>query len=157
MNSQFERMKKISTLLDSQFEGPFGLKFGLDPLIGLIPVLGDGLTSLASFYLVIEAYYLGCGPAILLRMTFNILLEDLIKIIPGLGIIFDFYWKSNLKNLALIEGCVQNPRATQRSSMALLVVLSLTFFLFFALFIYASAALVIWLVKLFQNETTSYF
>ena len=91
------------------------------------------------------------------RMTFNILLEDFIKIIPGLGIVFDFYWKSNLKNLALIEGYVQNPRATQRSSLALLVTLGLAFFLFFALFIFASAALAIWLIKLFQNETTSYF
>ncbi len=145
--SQLNRIKKISTLLDSQFDGPMGIKFGLDPLVGLIPVVGDGVTTLISFYLVIEAYYLGCSPAILLRMTFNIFLEDAIKVIPLVGQVFDFYWKSNLKNLKLIEDYFEKPRETQQRSKIFLAVLITLFVVVFLSLAMASVALVVWLLS----------
>ncbi len=144
---QLERIKKISTILDSQFEGPFGFRFGLDPIVGLIPVVGDGVTTLISFYLVIEAYYLGCSPAILMRMIFNIFLEDAIKVFPFVGQVFDFYWKSNQKNLKLIESYFDQPHETIQRSKVFLIVLITSFIIVFISLAAASVAFLIWLMS----------
>ncbi len=148
---QLERVKKISTLLDSQFEGPFGIKFGLDPIVGLVPVVGDALTSLASFYVVIESYYMGCSSAVLLRMAFNIFLEDFIKIVPGVGVIFDFYWKSNLKNISLLEKALADPAGTKKSSTSFLIFLCFLFLGAFVLIFFISIAVLVWLAGLLSK------
>ncbi len=129
MNDRVQRLKKLARLLDSQFEGPFGIRFGLDPLIGLIPGFGDILTSLISFFIVIEAYNLGSSPSLLMRMIFNILIEDFIKVVPLLGQFFDFYWKSNLKNIDLIERHIQSPERTKKTSVLFLALLGIAFIL----------------------------
>ncbi len=126
MRSNLQRLQKLSVLLDSQFTGPYGLKFGLDPVVGLIPVIGDAVTSFTSFYIVYEAYRMGCGFSILFRMAFNIFLEDLVKVIPLFGQIFDFYWKSNLKNIHLLEKFIDHPQLTRRNSTWLVFILGLT-------------------------------
>lgn len=149
MSQRLERLKKISRLMDSQFEGPLGWKFGLDPLIGLIPFLGDALTSLISFYIVAEAYAMGCGFSVLLRMLFHIILEGLIKAIPGLGLLFDFYWKSNLKNIELLERHVQSPQQTQRSSLFFLVAIGFIFLASMVAVLSLSIWFLAWLVQLF--------
>lgn len=96
------------------------MKFGFDPIIGLIPVVGDILTSVVSFGVVFEAYRTGCGISVLLRMLFNIFLEDAIKVIPVFGQMFDFYWKSNIRNVLLLENYLEKPKQTQRHSFLLL-------------------------------------
>lgn len=147
MNNRVERLRKISRLLDSQFEGPFGFRFGLDPLIGLIPVLGDALTSLISFYIVLESYQLGCSPAVLARMVLHIFLEDLVKVVPGVGQIFDFFWKSNLKNIDLLEKYMKEPQKTRRHSVLLLGVLIMSFLLVMTAVLVATVLLVAWIVR----------
>jgi hypothetical protein len=142
MKDRIQRLQKFARLLDSQFEGPFGIKFGLDPLIGLIPGFGDIFTSIVSFFIVVEAYYMGCSPAVLMRMVFNIFLEDFIKVVPILGQLFDFYWKSNLKNMALLEKHLQSPVETRRASIVFFALLGLSFILAMTL----SLALVIWTI-----------
>lgn len=129
MKDRVQRLQKLARFLDSQFEGPFGIKFGLDPLIGLIPGFGDIFTSVLSFFIVIEAYNMGCSPAVLVRMIFNILLEDFIKVVPILGQFFDFYWKSNLKNIELIEKHIQAPAKIKKASVVYLGLLGLCFIL----------------------------
>lgn len=109
-------VKWLAQLLDSQFTGPWGIKFGLDAIIGLVPVFGDAFTSLFSFYIIVQAARSGCSPVVLIRMALNVLLEDFIGVLPVIGNIFDFYWKSNNKNVDLFERYHHSPEATTRHS-----------------------------------------
>ncbi len=95
-----------------------GTKFGLDGLIGLIPGIGDIITTSISIYIIAQAAALGVGSATLIRMALNVVIENLIDMIPILGNIFDFYWKSNSKNMLLIEKHLAQPaRETIKSRM----------------------------------------
>lgn len=127
-----KHLKSIATILDSQFEGPFKIRFGLDGILGLIPGLGDFITTCASLYILINAAKLGCGPATLIRMGFNIAVENILDMIPLFGNLFDFYWKSNLKNVALLERHLANPKKETRNSriLVIMILLSLTLILF---------------------------
>lgn len=125
-------LKNLSSTLDSKFEGPFGIKFGLDALIGLIPVVGDFVTSALSLYIIAQAASLGAGPSTLIRMAINILVENLFDMLPFLGNIFDFYWKANNKNLRLLESHLANPtRETIKSRM----IVALIFFILIVILI----------------------
>ena len=94
----------LSHYLDGLFRIPgTGWRFGLDSLIGLIPNVGDTLTSFASFYILFAGVRYGVPKITLLRMAFNIGLDYVVGSIPFLGDIFDFFWKSNKQNMDLIR------------------------------------------------------
>jgi C4-dicarboxylate transporter len=99
-----ERLRTIARLLDARFGIPgTGLRFGLDSLLGLVPGLGDAATALVSLYIVAEAHRLGVRPVTLARMGWNVALDLGLGAVPVLGDLFDFFWKSNLRNIALLE------------------------------------------------------
>ncbi len=99
-----EGLETLSTYLDGLFRVPgTGWKFGLDSLIGLVPNVGDTLTSVASFYILIAGVRYGVPKITLLRMAFNIGLDYLVGTIPFIGDAFDFFWKSNKQNMDLIR------------------------------------------------------
>ncbi|MFT3742887.1 MAG: DUF4112 domain-containing protein [Pyrinomonadaceae bacterium] len=94
----------LSYYLDGLFKVPgVGWRFGLDALIGLIPNVGDTLTSLASFYILFAGVRYGVPKITLLRMAFNIGLDYLVGTIPFIGDAFDFVWKANKQNMDLIR------------------------------------------------------
>lgn len=94
----------LSRYLDRLFRVPgTGWRFGLDAIIGLIPNVGDTLTSLASYYILFAGVRYGVPKITLLRMAFNIGLDYLVGSIPFIGDAFDFFWKSNQKNMDLIR------------------------------------------------------
>ncbi len=80
-----------------------GWRFGLDALIGLIPNVGDTVTSLASFYILVAGVRYGVPKITLLRMAFNIGLDYVVGAIPFIGDAFDFFWKANKQNMDLIR------------------------------------------------------
>lgn len=99
-----ESLESLSKYLDDWIKIPVvGWRFGLDALIGLIPNVGDSVTSLASFYILIAGVRYGVPKITLLRMAFNIGLDYLVGIIPFVGDAFDLFWKSNKKNMDLIR------------------------------------------------------
>lgn len=119
-NPKMSHLRKLSVLLDSQFIGPFGFRFGIDGLIGLIPFVGDFASTIISFYIIFQAAMMGCSPSVILRMGLNVLFDNLLDAFPGLGIFFDFFWKSNNKNIQIIEQHLVSPRtATVRSRLTL--------------------------------------
>jgi hypothetical protein len=105
--SQVEIEKGLDDLafyLDDLFRIPgIGWRFGLDAIIGLVPNVGDTLTSLASFYILFAGVRYGVPKITLLRMAFNIAIDYLIGSIPVIGDAFDFVWKSNKMNMNLIR------------------------------------------------------
>ena len=83
---------------------------GLDAIIGFFfPGLGDAATGLASLALVVLAFHMRVPKVVLARMIFNILIDTLVGSIPILGDAFDVFWRSNRKNLELIQRYDQNP------------------------------------------------
>jgi hypothetical protein len=105
-------LDRLSHLLDGLFRIPgTGWRFGLDALVGLIPGVGDTVTSLASFYILAAGVRYRVPKVTLLRMGVNIGIDYLVGIIPVVGDLFDFAWKSNEMNMELIR-----KRATVRSA-----------------------------------------
>ena len=97
-------LDKLAHYLDGLFRVPgTGWRFGLDALIGLVPNVGDTLTSFASFYILVAGVRYGVPKITLLRMAFNIGLDYLVGTIPIIGDAFDFVWKSNKQNMDLIR------------------------------------------------------
>lgn len=76
---------------------------GLDPLIGLIPGLGDLIGAGVAIWVVAEAARLGASGFVLFRMGLNIAIDTLGGAIPVAGDVFDALWKANLKNVRLLE------------------------------------------------------
>lgn len=99
-----DSLESLSRYLDDLIPIPVvGWRFGLDSIIGLIPNVGDGLTSLASFYILIAGVRYGVPKITLLRMAFNIGLDYAVGAIPFVGDAFDFFWKANRQNMELIR------------------------------------------------------
>lgn len=122
MRKNLQHLRSLGNLLDTKFQGPFGTRFGIDGLLGLIPG-GDLVTSALSVYIIAQAAAMGVSTSILIRMAMNVLLENLIDLIPLLGNFFDFYWKANTRNLELIENHMANPvRETIKSRMVVALI-----------------------------------
>jgi hypothetical protein len=99
-----EGLDNLSHYLDGLFRVPGTTwRFGLDSLVGLIPNVGDTLTSVASFYILIAGVRYGVPKITLLRMAFNIGLDYVVGAIPFVGDAFDFVWKANKQNMDLIR------------------------------------------------------
>ena len=97
-------LESLSKYLDDWVKIPVvGWRFGLDALVGLIPNVGDTVTSLASFYILVAGVRYGVPKITLLRMAFNIGLDYVVGAIPFLGDAFDFIWKANKQNMDLIR------------------------------------------------------
>jgi hypothetical protein len=97
-------LRKWSVLLDSAFRVPgTNLTFGLDPILGLIPWLGDLTTPLFAGLLLVHAVRMRIPRVVQLRMVINAAIDLLIGIVPVVGDLFDFGWKANVMNLGLLE------------------------------------------------------
>jgi hypothetical protein len=118
---EVQRIEKIAVLLDSKYTAPFGFRIGWDGILGLIPGFGEFITTLISGYLILRAAMLGVSTNVLLRMGLNVLIDDLIGIIPLFGWIGDFAWKANLKNTKLVREHFTDPARTQKRSTLILV------------------------------------
>jgi hypothetical protein len=120
-DSPLARVRALSRALDSAFQVP-GTRFriGLDPLLGLIPGVGDVAGGALSAYIVLEAARLGAPRPVVLRMLGNVLLDSLFGSVPVLGDLFDATWKANARNVALLERHVAAPEPTRRSSKVFL-------------------------------------
>ena len=94
----------MAELLDSAFVVPgTNYRIGLDPIIGLIPIVGDLASPIFTIALLWQAHDLGIPKVVQLRMIFNAAIDALVGSIPVAGDLFDFAWKSNQWNLALLE------------------------------------------------------
>ncbi len=98
----FKKARFFARLLDSQFE-LFGIRFGVDPVVNLIPWLGDVIGVLLSLYILNIAREMGVSRVDLAHMVANIILDFLVGFIPFLGVIFDVFYKANIRNLAILE------------------------------------------------------
>ena len=102
------RIRKWSRLMDTAFRIPgTPFRIGWDPIIGLLPGVGDLIDTAFSAYLLFLASQFGLPKNVLGWMVFNIGLEAIVGSIPLIGDVFDAFYKSNIRNLALLEKHLQ--------------------------------------------------
>jgi hypothetical protein len=93
-----------------------GYRMGVDGLLGmLVPVLGDATTAAAALSLFWLAVQRGVPRIVLARMALNVGLDALLGSVPIVGDLFDFVWKANRKNLALIQRATSRPQHKPRA------------------------------------------
>ncbi len=103
-SAALRRFEKIAAVMDSSVPiGVGGFKIGIDPILGLIPVIGDLAGFTISAYTVLLAARAGAKRATLVRMMINLGLETVIGAVPLLGDLFDFTFKANQRNLELLK------------------------------------------------------
>lgn len=119
---QLRQVRRLSTLLDDSIELPGGYTIGLDPLIGILPVVGDLSSSAVSVYIVMEAVYLGVPRATVARMLGNVAVDTVVGSVPLVGPVFDAVFKANARNVALLEARLDDPAAASTDRRVLWVV-----------------------------------
>jgi hypothetical protein len=98
------RVRVLARLLDNAITIPgTRWKIGLDPVIGLIPGIGDMVGAVLSGYIVLEAVRAEVPTFTLARMLVNVGIDTLLGAVPAVGDVFDAAWKSNMMNVALLE------------------------------------------------------
>lgn len=102
MERKIKTAKFLAKLLDNQFEVG-GVKFGLDPILDVVPYVGDIAGALLSLYILNIAREAGASKIDMLKMIGNIVIDFILGFIPLLGVIFDVIYKANVKNVAILE------------------------------------------------------
>lgn len=140
---KLKSVKRIARLLDEEFEIG-GFKFGLDPILGMLPVAGDVGSYVISVALILTMLKHGVSGKVVAKMLGNVTLDALIGTIPLFGWIFDFTYKANKRNMMLLEGHYvmgKNKGSATPYIVAVLVVLVIVL----ALIIYLTVNIFQWL------------
>jgi hypothetical protein len=140
-----ERLRLLSKLFDQAFTVPgTRWRFGIDALFGLVPGLGDIAGGLVAVYALRVARNLRAPPEVQLHMLTNIALDSLIGMVPILGDLFDFAFKAQTRNLALLDRWMQSPDRQARRSRRGLIVIPVAIVIVFA----TLTALGIWMLAI---------
>jgi hypothetical protein len=147
-------LRALTQLFDQAFAVP-GTKwrFGLDALFGLVPGLGDIAGALVAVYAMQVARQLNAPPAVRLHMLSNIALDALIGIVPIVGDLFDFAFKAQTRNLALLDAYLATPhKAARRSRRGMFLIALATIIVFATL-----SALGLWMLYILFRWLGSLF
>ncbi|MCA9501201.1 MAG: DUF4112 domain-containing protein, partial [Nitrospira sp.] len=105
--------KYLAEILDRRFTIPgTSIRIGLDPIIGLIPYVGDAIVSFAGAFILVVAAQSQLPKIVLIRMSLNIAINGMIGAIPILGDLFSVWFKSNVRNFDLLERFAVGDRRT---------------------------------------------
>ena len=103
-HTTLQTVEEISRFLDSRFEIPgTKIRFGLDPILSMIPVLGDFLTYLISAALIYTMHNHGASRKVVIKMLMNSTLDAVVGTIPVVGTVFDVFYRSNDRNVKLLK------------------------------------------------------
>jgi hypothetical protein len=107
---RLRHLRRFAHWMDDGIRLPgIALRVGLDPIIGLVPGVGDAAGAILALWILVEAARLRASRATLVRIFYNIAVDALGGATPLLGDIFDVVWKANLRNVALLERHLADP------------------------------------------------
>jgi uncharacterized protein DUF4112 len=102
--ARIERLDRLSRLLDTAILIPgTGIRFGADAVIGLMPGIGDAVTTALSAWIVYEAHRLGAPRHLIMRMIANVAVDGLLGAVPLAGDVFDVLFRANRRNMRLLR------------------------------------------------------
>jgi hypothetical protein len=117
-----QRIGSVANLLDDLVPVPgTGSRVGLDPVLGLVPFLGDVVSGVMSAWIVAEAARFGVPGIVIVRMLINAGVDFAIGLVPFLGDLVDFGFKGNRRNLELFHRHALDPGADTTGSKALVI------------------------------------
>lgn len=139
----------LAELLDRRFTIPgTSIRIGLDPILGLVPGVGDLLANLTGSAIMFIAAQFNIPKVVLLRMGLNIAVNALIGAIPIFGDIFSIWFRSNIKNVQLLERYAGGPRRRSTAADWSFVIALIAGLL---IIIFGILAGVVWLVSRLAN------
>ena len=101
---RFARIEALSKLLDVAFVVPgTKIRYGIDGLIGLVPIFGDILTTAISLWIVREARALGAPKYLVARMLGNVAVDGVVGLVPFAGDAFDVMFRANMRNMRMLK------------------------------------------------------
>jgi hypothetical protein len=101
---RLEGLRKLQYLLDQAFRVPgTNMRFGWDPIVGLVPWAGDLITALLSCAIIVQAHHMRIPRVVQLRMLLNVAIDVVVGVVPVIGDVADAFWKSNTRNFVLLE------------------------------------------------------
>jgi uncharacterized membrane protein len=143
-----EQLRTITLLSDQAFRVPgTRWRFGLDALIGLVPGLGDIVGAVIAMFAMNVARNLNAPPVVQMHLLSNIALDALVGIVPILGDLFDFAFKAQTRNLALLDAWVASPARTARRSRRGLLLMPIAIITVFA----TLTALGVWMLVILAH------
>lgn len=143
------RLQRLARLLDSRFRIPvLGVRFGLDPILGLVPGLGDAVAFGFGAWIIAEGARMGAPRPLLARMLANSVLDLVAGAVPVAGSLADFVLRANLRNVRLLEQWLGAPHETARRSSRFLLWLGLGLAALVVATLAAGVALLLLLVRL---------
>jgi len=146
--ARLELARLVAFFLDDFFTlGNTKFKFGLDPLLGLVPGLGDLSGALASALMLITAASQGIPKIVQLRMALNVLINTMFGMLPIVGDAFSFYYKSNRRNYQLLLKHAEQSRTSTKGDWIWVGALLTVLFAAISAALYTSLSLIIWLVQ----------
>ena len=102
------RIARVAALLDSRFLVPvIGVRVGWDSILGVIPGIGDAVTTVPAGWMIWQGYQMGARKRTLARMGLNAGIDLIVGGVPIIGDLFDVAFKSHKKNLALLQSDMQ--------------------------------------------------
>jgi hypothetical protein len=105
------RLDALATLLDVAFILPgTNIRYGIDGIIGLIPVVGDIITTAISLWIVREARALGAPWHVTMRMLGNVALDGVVGAVPVVGDAFDVMFRANIRNMRMLRRWLDRQR-----------------------------------------------
>ncbi len=145
-----EGVRRLAWILDELIRIPgTNMRVGLDAVIGLIPGGGDLAGGALSAYTIVAAHRLGAGPAVILRMGMNIVIDMIVGTVPLLGDLFDAGWKANTRNVALLDRYSSSPQPVRKSSRVVVFIVLAVLVAMLAATAYLSIRLFGWLLRQF--------
>ena len=145
-------VERVAHLMDSQFRLPgTRFRFGLDPLLGLVPIVGDLSSTAVSVALLLTMLRHGASGTVVVRMALNIFIDTIVGGIPIIGNVFDFAYKSNERNVALLRRHYADGRHAG-SGKGLVALLLLLFVGVAGLVGWGSVALISWVWHYFGTH-----
>jgi hypothetical protein len=101
---ELDEVRRLAKLLDTRWKIPgIGVRFGIDPVLGLIPGAGDLVAGAISTYVIVKAHRLGAPKSTLVRMAGNVAVDTVVGSVPILGSVFDLFYKASTRNLRLLQ------------------------------------------------------
>lgn len=141
-------LRRWADLLDNRFVVPgTEIRFGLDPILSLVPGVGDLVSPVFALVLLVQGVYQRVPKVILLRMLLNALFDGLIGIVPVAGTVADVFWRANTRNLALLEAYAQPGRQPTAGDYAFIWAVAAVFGMLAAAIVFGAVGLLLWMIE----------
>ncbi len=127
IEAHVRRSLQLARVLDTSLRIPgTRIRFGLDPVLGLLPGLGDAVAALIGGFIIWSAWRAGAPALVIGRMLANVAVDAVVGSVPVAGTVFDIAFKAHRRNAQLLADWSRGPAVVERRQLRLLLVAGLS-------------------------------